>query len=129
MSLPTGLKGYLPPMMLSEYPFTELQTVTNRIQESFSNLLIIPLSIRHSRLTVAHHTSMRQEISRQLYTNRCWSSSDYLMWNEFIFPKGILQVVSKTKNNTLGQESPAVLESSEILSLRIPLVLLTLLDD
>lgn len=45
------------------------------------------------------------------------------------FSKGVMQTVSKATGNTLDQDSPVALISLEILSLRIPLVLLTLLDD
>lgn len=44
------------------------------------------------------------------------------------FPKGVLQIVSRARGNTLGHGGPVLSASLDILSFRIPLVLSMLPD-
>lgn len=48
---------------------------------------------------------MKQKISRKLYTERPWSTSDCLMWNEFVSQREHYDIVSKVRGSTLGQRN------------------------
>lgn len=48
---------------------------------------------------------MKQKISRKLYTERPWSTSDCLRWSEFVSQREHYDIVSKVRGSTLGQRN------------------------